>query len=273
MILSHHGELEPAEGPVALFGGVYSNHLALHATLEDARAAGAGTIVCLGDLGAFGPHPDESCRIVRERGIPVVQGNYDHSLGHGLADCRCGYTDPEDNRFAAMSYRYTYASTDPDHRAWMRSLPQAVRFRMGDRRVLLCHASPRRINEFLWESTCPDAFLLRLLDDAEADILAVSHTGIPWLRHLPGRRAVVNVGAIGRSPNDGRPDVPYALLRLDTDGAPAVEWRRVEYDHDQLAAEMREEGLPEEFVETILTGWWTTCLEVLPARERARGRF
>jgi hypothetical protein len=47
----------------------------------------------------------------------------------------------------------------------------------------------------------------------------------------------------------------------------------VAYDHDQLATEMREEGLPEEFVETILTGWWTTCLEVLPARERARGRF
>ncbi len=36
---------------------------------------------------------------------------------------------------------------------------------------------------------------------------------------------------------------------------------------------MRDEGLPEEFVETILTGWWTTCLEVLPAKERAAGRF
>ncbi len=32
-------------------------------------------------------------------------------------------------------------------------------------------------------------------------------------------------------------------------------------------------GMYEEFVETILTGWWTTCLEILPARERARGRF
>jgi hypothetical protein len=26
-------------------------------------------------------------------------------------------------------------------------------------------------------------------------------------------------------------------------------------------------------VQTVRTGWWTTCLEVLPARERARGRF
>ena len=36
---------------------------------------------------------------------------------------------------------------------------------------------------------------------------------------------------------------------------------------------MRAERLPEEFVETVLTGWWTTCLEVLPAKERRRGKW
>jgi hypothetical protein len=35
---------------------------------------------------------------------------------------------------------------------------------------------------------------------------------------------------------------------------------------------MREAGLPEEFATTIETGWWTTCLEILPAKERARSR-
>jgi hypothetical protein len=52
-----------------------------------------------------------------------------------------------------------------------------------------------------------------------------------------------------------------------------VEFVPVAYDHPRLANEMRAEGLPEEFVETVLTGWWTTCLEVLPAKERRRGRF
>ncbi len=260
-------------GPVALFGGVYSNHLALRATLEDAEAAGARAIVCLGDLGAFGPHPDRACRIVRDAGIPVVKGNYDDALGNDLADCQCGYTDPRDNHFAAVSYRYTYARTSRDHRRWMRSLPQALQLRMGDRRVRLCHASPRRINEFLWESTSPDHFLLRLLEGAGTDVLCISHTGIPWVRKLPGRRLVVNVGVIGRPPNDGRTSVPYALLGLDDEGSPRIEWRRVAYDHERLAEEMREERLPAEFVETILTGWWTTCLEVLPMKERARGKF
>ena len=52
-----------------------------------------------------------------------------------------------------------------------------------------------------------------------------------------------------------------------------VELVPLAYDHPGLAAEMRSEGLPEEFVETVLTGWWTTCLEILPARERAASRF
>jgi hypothetical protein len=52
-----------------------------------------------------------------------------------------------------------------------------------------------------------------------------------------------------------------------------VEFVAVVYDHETLAREMEAEQLPREFVETVRTGWWTTCLEVLPARERARGRF
>jgi hypothetical protein len=88
---------------------------------------------------------------------------------------------------------------------------------------------------------------------------------------LPSGRRVVNVGALGRPANDGRTDVWYAFL--DTARPEPFELVPVAYDHHRLAAEMRSERLPDEFVETILSGWWTTCLEILPARERLRGRF
>jgi hypothetical protein len=51
-----------------------------------------------------------------------------------------------------------------------------------------------------------------------------------------------------------------------------LEFVPVRYDHESLACEMKREGLPCEFIETIRTGWWTTCLEILPAKERARGQ-
>jgi hypothetical protein len=76
---------------------------------------------------------------------------------------------------------------------------------------------------------------------------------------------------MGRPENSGGTEVWYALLTADP--ALHVEFVSVQYDYQALAQEMRQEGLPEAFVETILTGWWTTCLEVLPGKERAWGRW
>jgi hypothetical protein len=44
-------------------------------------------------------------------------------------------------------------------------------------------------------------------------------------------------------------------------------------DWNKPAVEMKAGSPPDEFIETITTGCWTTCLEVLPHKERARGRF
>ena len=75
---------------------------------------------------------------------------------------------------------------------------------------------------------------------------------------------------MGRPANDGRTETWYALLAEETDEARFIP---VAYDHESLAREMEVEKLPPEFVETIRTGWWTTCLEILPAKERARGKY
>ncbi len=256
---------------LAFLGGIYSNHRALRAVAADLARRGADLAWCLGDLGGFGPHPDRAIGRLRESGVPSLRGNVDDSVGQDRADCACGYTDPRDEHFAQLSYDYTVARTAPEHKAWLRGLPEQARLEIAGRRVLLCHGSPRRVNEFLWESSCSDAFLEWLCEAHGADVIACTHSGIPWHRALPGGRHVVNVGAIGRPANDGRAEVWYAAL--DLDGGTGVELVPVGYDHAGLAREMREERLPEEFVETILTGWWTTCLENLPAKERARGRY
>jgi predicted phosphodiesterase len=257
---------------IAAFGGVYSNHYALQAVIANARRRGAEALFCLGDLGAFGPLPDRVFPILIENSVRTIRGNYDDSIARGLDDCQCGYTDPRDNHFARISYRYTFENTSPRWRAWMGELSEHLRVALGDRRVLLCHGSPRRMNEFLWESTTPTHFLEKLCSDYEADVILCTHTGLYWSRKLSGSRVFANVGAIGRPANDGRTAVWYAMLCLGSSGV-EVEFVPVPYVHEALAVAMADEGLPEEFIETILTGWWTTCNEVLPAKERRRGRY
>ncbi|HWN44804.1 MAG TPA: metallophosphoesterase family protein [Thermoanaerobaculia bacterium] len=262
------------EGPysrIAVFGGIYSNHHALAALLEDAARRGAEAVYCLGDLGAFGPNPEKVRPLLEQGGVLSIQGNYEESLASGREDCNCGYTDPRDNHFAEISYRYTERNCSPDFKAWMGTLPRRRRVRVGNRELLLIHGSPRRINEFLFQSTSPVPFLEVLLDQNGCDGILCTHTGLQWHRHLPSGRDVVNVGVIGRPANDGSTHVWYSMLEA-REGL-GVELIPLAYDHESLAAEMRRESLPEEFVETVLTGWWTTCLEILPARERAASRF
>ena len=258
---------------IAFFGGVYSNYLALERAIDDARRRGADALYCLGDFGAFGPFPDRAIEILRDAEVICLQGNYDHSIGNGLEDCQCGYTDPRDNHFAEISYDYTRRGTSAEHCRWMRELPEQIRLELGPRRVLLCHGSPRKMNEFLWESTTPTHFLDKLAGDFEADLILATHTGIKWQRELAGGRRFVNVGVLGRPENDGRKNVWYTMLEQSGRSEPCVEFIPVEYDHHRLASEMAGEGLPSEFVETVLSGWWTTCLEILPSKERRRGRF
>lgn len=257
---------------VAFLGGIYSNYLALTEALKLARGRKVDAIYALGDFGAFGPKPDRTIEILREEGIPAIQGNYEESLSSNAPDCHCGYTDPRDNHFARISYDYTRERTSDEHKRWMGTLPRQIRVTVAGHRLLLCHGSPRRINEFLWRSTTPDAFIRKLLGDHRADLLVCTHTGLHWKRFLEDGVGAINAGALGRPANDGRTNVWFAIVeekqgRLDAEFVPVI------YDHQRLAREMKDDGLPAEFVETILTGWWTCCLEILPAKERMQGRF
>ena len=257
---------------IACLGGVYNNYIALEAVCRDARQKGIDYIYCLGDMGAFGPNPDKVFPVLREFNVACMQGNYDDSVSQGLDNCQCGYTDPDDNYFAKISYDYTLQNTSPENKKWLGELPESIRFNVAGRDILMCHGSPRRVNEFLWESTSPTHLLERFCDQNKVDIILATHTGIHWKRKLSENRLFVNVGVVGRPPNNGDTRIWYTVLTIEQNGM-EIEFIPVEYDYNSLAAEMKSENLPIEFRDCVTSGWWTTCLEVLPHKERVRGKF
>ena len=256
---------------LAVCGGAYANPFALEAWVRDARARGADRLICLGDLGGFGAECDAIWPLLVANDVECIAGNYDVAIGRGDPDCGCGYTDERDNAYAQVMYDHTLASTSRAFAAWMARLPRERRLEAGGVSIHLVHGSPLAINDFLWESL-DDAELALRVGATDAQVLLCTHTGIPWSRRLGDDRLVVNVGAVGRPANDGSTATWYALVDA-VDGSATAELVPLDYDWRAQAASMRAAGLPEAFVETIETGWWTTCLEVVPAPERARGRF
>ena len=255
---------------IGVCGGVYANPHALRAWVDDCRTRGCERLICLGDLGGFGAECDAVWPVLAEHGVECIAGNYDIAIGRGDADCGCGYSDERDNHFAQVMYDHTRAHTSDDFAAWMRELPGDLREQIGGCDVHMVHGSPLAVNDFLWESLTDDDIGVSVRASG-ADVLLCTHTGIAWQREIDGC-LVVNVGAIGRPANDGATHTWHAIVDLD-DGSASAELVPLAYDWRAQAASMRAAGLPEPFVETVETGWWTTCLEIVPPAERARGRY
>ncbi len=255
---------------IAVLGGAYANPYALAAVLADAARRGCRRRFFLGDLGGFGAEPDALWPLLVDGGVECIAGNYDTAIASGADDCGCGYRDARDNEFAAVAFAFTRAHTSPAFAAWMGALPGERREVIGGVEVHMVHGSPLCVNDFFWESR-PDDEVRARLDASGAGLVVCTHSGLPWQKRLDGR-LVVNVGVVGRPANDGRREVWYAVVDLDG-GRAEAELVPVAYDWAAQADSMRAAGLPEAFTETIETGWWTSCLQVLPPVERARGRY
>lgn len=258
----------------ALCGGTYSNPYALRAFISDAQARGADRLWCLGDFGAYGAEPEAIWPLLIDHGVECIAGNYELAIGAGDPDCGCGYADDEDNAYAAIAYDYTLRHTSAEFAAWIRTLPTEHRETVDGVAVHLMHGSPLAVNDFWWESLPDELHRLRI-EASGADVICCTHSGLPWIRRFD-KTLVVNVGVLGRPANDGGQHVWYALLDV-ADGSATqraiAELVALDYDWCSHAASMRAAGLPEAFTQTVETGWWTTCLEVVPPAERSRGRF
>lgn len=215
---------------IALYSDIHANVPALEAVLADIEADGITERYCLGDLVGYGADPSGVIARVRATGDPVIRGNYDDGVGKRLGSCGCYYPTEADKAAGAESYARTDAALDGAEHEYLAGLADEIRLDVDGARVLLCHGSPRRINEYLMPDR-PDDNLAKLADLGGADVVCVGHIHIPYHRVLtaPDGRAVhyVSDGSVGK-PKDGDPRACWAELVF---GTKAEINKRCEGDH------------------------------------------
>ena len=117
----------------------------------------------------------------------MIRGNYDDGVGKRAGSCGCYYPTDEDKRVGAESYARTDAALDGAEHEYLAALRDDIRFGAEEARVLLCHGSPRRINEYLMPDR-PDDNLAKLADIGEADVVCFGHIHIPYHRVVTAER-------------------------------------------------------------------------------------
>jgi len=254
---------------IALFSDIHANLPALESFFKDVDDRRPDAIYCLGDLVGYNIWPNEVIDKVRKRGIPTIAGNYDFGIGRHSDDCGCAYKTDEEKANGAVSISFTNEVVKPGERAYLRTLPAHIKveFQLNNDKLnlLLVHGSPRKINEYLFEDR-EEKSMLRIMHDADADIMCFGHTHKPYHRVLndgtDGQnhfRHAINIGSVGK-PKDGDPRGGYVILHINEQSTITekdsiqVEFIRFDYDIEKAAKAIEESLLPDAYAESLRKG-------------------
>ena len=235
---------------LAVFSDVHGNIQGLEATLRDIETRGADVVWCGGDLVGYGANPGEVIETIQRRGVPTVMGNYDDGIGYYRIACGCDYSSEEAMQRGLQSIAWTKAQTTETQKAYLRSLPHKLQREFEGHQVVLVHASPARLNEYLYEDVADEVFREHL-SATGADILIFGHTHRPYHKIIDGKH-LVNSGSAGK-PKHGKPNATYALLTL-TAREVTAEIIEVPYDFEAAARAVEATELPPEFAAMLRGG-------------------
>lgn len=241
---------------ILVISDIHANLTALKAVITDAGEFEA--VWFLGDLVGYGPDPNECIELLRSQpNLVALTGNHDAATLKKLS------TDSF-NSEARRAVRWTQRQISKENLAYLGGLPAKVQ--VSDD-VTLAHGSPRQP---IWEYILNTRSATENFYFFETPYCFVGHTHLPSifkfsendsdadlfvpLENSPFSmysRMIINPGSVGQ-PRDRDPRAAYVLFDAEKD---EIEFRRVEYDVNQVQERMREADLPDRHIDRLELGW------------------
>ncbi len=240
---------------IALISDVHANLQALEKVFEDAMSRGANVFLNAGDSIGFGANPNEVIKLLCERGVLSIMGNYDLEVLEGKSDAKAE---------KKAAYKFAKKELSQSANCYLQSLPHELRLEAVGQKLFVTHGSPESIEEHIYQDTPPQRLEV-FAAVAQADIIVGGHSHEQFQRTTNGT-CFVNPGSVGR-PGDGNPQAGYALLTFNPLN---IELVRVDYDVWAAADALRKEGLPESFAQMLLYG---VSLDVITKEDHAKAGF
>lgn len=237
---------------IAVLSDIHANVLALDACIADARALGVSQFVLLGDFVGYGPAPCEVVARVRElvaEGAVAIKGNHDVMACEDYA--------VDGSTWGGMTALWTRAQLSALDKQLLNDLP--MEWTLGG--LYFTHASAYALGKWHYVDSARAAQLCLGACDG-----AVTHVFVGHVHHqnlyysgrsgdilpftpAPGvpiptpahRRWLCTVGSAGQ-PRDGDTRAMYVIYDTQMQ---QLNFRRVAYNHHEVAQMIRLLGLPE----------------------------
>ncbi|HUO41347.1 MAG TPA: YfcE family phosphodiesterase [Methylomirabilota bacterium] len=252
-------ELLVKDKRVAVISDVHGNLDALQAVVSDAQKSGLQIFLNAGDAVGFCIYPSEVVQTLRSAMFLNVLGNVDQEVLEELQDPGRG-TNDADKKLAIKELT-------PSDVEYLESLPRELRLEVDGTQVLITHGTPQSIDEHIYPDS-PTEMLRDIASKATADIIITGHSHMPMKRDIDGV-TFLNPGSVGR-PVDGDPRAEYAILSFNPT---SVDFRRVNYDVEAVANEMRKKRQPERLVQVLLRAVPSSVIKKEEEKLERRGNW
>ncbi|HEV8391393.1 MAG TPA: metallophosphoesterase family protein [Dongiaceae bacterium] len=212
---------------IALLSDIHANEVALAATLEQARIAGAEQLLCCGDFVGYYHAPEAMLELLDGWSWQGIRGNHEDMLEHWLEG-----TDRD-----AVHRRYgsgiaIAAGLPESARILLLGLPARLELTIDDRQILLCHGSAWDPNHYVYPDASEEE--RRRMAGGGQDLVVFGHSHYPVVWRI-GRTIVVNPGSVGQ-PRDRKPGACWALWDTRT---MEVTLQRTQFDTQTVAERAR----------------------------------
>ena len=228
---------------IAVISDIHGNVYALMKVLEDIENQDVDTIICLGDLVGYGPHPNEVVATIRRRKILCIKGNYDASVVDNA------FSFIRDTSINSFSLPWTVDELRVSNKYFLSSLPSNITLNFEGKSLSFVHGSPRAINEYMKDD---ETLLTEIMNEFNGDILVCAHTHLPFIKKF-GNKLLINDGSVGK-PKIGRPNCTYAIIELYEGTSPKAEIREIEYDYHKTIKDMEMNKFPSMLISSYKSG-------------------
>lgn len=228
---------------IAVISDIHANIYALINILEDIDSEKVDTIICLGDLVGYGPHPNETISMIRRRNILCIKGNYDNAV----TDNEFSYIrETEINRF---SLPWTIEELRVENMSYLKGLPSSLTLKVGNKNILFVHGSPSRINEYLFVDENNTEEYLNSINE---DVLVCAHTHLPAIKEIKNK-IYINTGSVGK-PKIGRPNSTYCIIEIDNEYNVTTQFKEISYEVKKIIKDMTMLKFPPTLIQSFEKG-------------------
>lgn len=242
----------------ALIADIHANAPALYAALDYLAKRQLDSVIVLGDIVGYGPHPKQCIDLLQNNsGFSFIRGNHDHAVatGHSVA----GSTS-----LAGWTLMWTMENLDPDSKEWLGALPCYLQ----SNEWLAVHGSPRDktfFNGYVYQMNYMEN--LDVLENRGITFCFHGHTHIQKIYYRErgvdfeatscdnglGRmsHSLICPGSVGQ-PRGGQTGVELAIVDLDR---LELEFVRLDYAMQQTIKDMERHHFPPGLAERLQKGF------------------